>query len=119
MKLKTHYTILGRLMNNSRIEELEILCAEAYIVIGYLAERCGVFDNELVVKVMDNLSEHKVIHEDIIPFHIEDIDYPEFNNFMFSEEGCNLYSGINSSNISAKYFARQVWNAARKNYVKK
>jgi len=35
-----------------------------------------------------------------------------FEEFMFSEHGCDLHSKINCGDISAKRYAREVWQAA-------
>lgn len=59
-------------MNNSRIEELESLCSEAYLVIVALAFECDKFDNSQIVKILDNLSEHKLIHTDVLPLRVND-----------------------------------------------
>lgn len=55
------------------IAELEEICAEAYQVVGVLADRAGVFETSMAVsKVLDNLSEAKMIHKDILPFTLEE-----------------------------------------------
>lgn len=55
----------------SLAEENEILkriCAEAYQVVGVLADEAGRFNDDDVTKVMDNLSEQRLVHEDVLPF---------------------------------------------------
>lgn len=60
-------------MNADRIEILEILCAEAYQVIGVLANDLGRFDDEDVIQVLDNLSELGIVHE-TAPFEATKFD---------------------------------------------
>ena len=55
-----------------RIEELERICAEAYQVVGILADECGRFDDDHVIKIMDNLSQQELIHDDVLPFSCKD-----------------------------------------------
>jgi len=55
------------------IVELEEICAEAYQVVGILADKAGVFETSVAVsKVLDNLSETKMIHKDILPFSLDE-----------------------------------------------
>ena len=56
---------------NTRIEELEALCAEAYIVVGALLSAAGMFDTEAGQNVLDNLAEAKLIHKNVIPFTVK------------------------------------------------
>lgn len=51
-----------------RIEELEDVCAEAYQVVGALADKAKVFDSKPVTKALDNLSAAKRIHNTVLPF---------------------------------------------------
>ena len=51
-----------------RVDELEQVCAETYQVVGVLADEAGRFDDDDVIKVLDNLSEQRLVHEDVIPF---------------------------------------------------
>ncbi|MEG6183283.1 hypothetical protein UXP39_12570 [Enterobacter sichuanensis] len=46
------------------------VCADAYQVVGVMADALGIFDDEAVQKVMDNLSQQKLIHSDVLPFSI-------------------------------------------------
>lgn len=56
-----------------RITELEEICAEVYQVVGILADKAGVFETSVAVsKVLDNLSETKMIHKDILPFTLDE-----------------------------------------------
>lgn len=56
---------------DARIAELEELCGEAYQVVASLAYKAGIFEtSEQVGKVLDNLSECKFVHTDILPFTI-------------------------------------------------
>ena len=51
-------------------EDLPKVCAEAYQVVGVMAEALGVFDNESVQKCLDNLSQRKIIHNDVLPLSL-------------------------------------------------
>lgn len=48
--------------------ELQKICAEAYQVIGVLSNETGRFDDAKTVKILDNLSELKMIHNDVLPY---------------------------------------------------
>ena len=52
----------------AEIETLKIICAQAYQVVGILSDECSRFCDEQVIKMLDNLSEQKMIHEDVLPF---------------------------------------------------
>lgn len=49
---------------------LHTVCAEAYQVVGVMAEALGVFDDAAVQKVMDNLAQQKLVHCDVLPFSL-------------------------------------------------
>ncbi|EIP9221015.1 hypothetical protein LT875_002461 [Salmonella enterica] len=51
-----------------RIDELETVCAEAYQVVGTLACMADVFETDAVEKILDNLSEARIVHDDVLPF---------------------------------------------------
>lgn len=51
-----------------RIEELETVCAEAYQVVGALADKAEVFDKKPVTKALDNLCAGKCVHSTVLPF---------------------------------------------------
>ena len=53
----------------SSIADLERICAESYQVVGWLASECGLFDHEQVIKALDNLSEQRLVHDDVLPFN--------------------------------------------------
>lgn len=53
-------------------DEAEIVCAQCYQVIGYLADQLGVFDHPAVIKALDNASQARLVHEDVLPFYLED-----------------------------------------------
>ncbi len=55
-----------------RVEELEELCAEAYQVVGILAVECGRFGADDTDKILDNLSQLKMLHSDVLPFASKD-----------------------------------------------
>lgn len=62
----------SHLRAQERIAELEALCAEAYQVIGVLADEAGVFNTLPVIKILDNLSASQMIHKDVLPFTLEE-----------------------------------------------
>ncbi|WP_227013087.1 hypothetical protein [Enterobacter cloacae complex sp. P47BA] len=49
---------------------LPAVCAEAYQVVGVMAEALGVFDDAAIQKVMDNLAQQKLVHCDVLPFSL-------------------------------------------------
>lgn len=54
---------------NKRIKDLERICGETYQVVGSLAGDLGVFgSSEEVRKVLDNLSQQRLVHHDVLPF---------------------------------------------------
>ncbi|MGE0769863.1 MAG: hypothetical protein AB7L90_25775 [Hyphomicrobiaceae bacterium] len=59
----------------AEIGKLRRICAESYQVVGWLAEECGAFEHRQVQKALDNLAQHKLIHEDVLPFHPEDVTW--------------------------------------------
>jgi hypothetical protein len=52
----------------ARIDELERICAEVYQVVGILSDEAGRFDDDASIKAMDNLSQQRLVHEDVLPF---------------------------------------------------
>ncbi|WP_409520299.1 hypothetical protein [Pseudescherichia sp.] len=55
-------------------DEMEQVCAEAYQVVGLLADACGIFEtSEGVTKMLDNLSECRMVHSDILPFSVDSV----------------------------------------------
>lgn len=75
--LRTDYEIKGSLVDfvdyqTKRVTELESICVESYQVVGALVDAAGVFEtSEAVSKALDNLSEAKLVHEDVLPFAVE------------------------------------------------
>lgn len=51
-------------------EDVSTVLAEAYQVVGVMAEALGVFNDTAVQKVMDNLSQQKLVHADVLPFSL-------------------------------------------------
>ncbi|HBB9780290.1 TPA: DUF550 domain-containing protein [Escherichia coli] len=49
---------------------LSTVCAEAYQVVGVMADVLGVFGDAAVQKVLDNLSQQKLVHKDVLPFSL-------------------------------------------------
>jgi hypothetical protein len=44
------------------------VCAEAYQVVGALLDDLGIFATEAGAKIMDNLSQHRLVHRDVLPW---------------------------------------------------
>lgn len=51
-------------------DDLYTVCADAYQVFGVMADALGIFDDVAVQKVMDNLSQQKLVHSDVLPFSL-------------------------------------------------
>ncbi|MHA6356902.1 dATP/dGTP pyrophosphohydrolase domain-containing protein [Escherichia coli] len=49
---------------------LSTVCAEAYQVVGVMADALGVFGDAAVQNVLDNLSQQKLVHRDVLPFSL-------------------------------------------------
>lgn len=49
---------------------LSTVCAEAYQVVGVMADALGVFGDAAVQKVLDNLSQQKLVHRDVLPLSL-------------------------------------------------
>ncbi|MEX3160423.1 dATP/dGTP pyrophosphohydrolase domain-containing protein [Escherichia coli] len=49
---------------------LSTVCAEAYQVVEVMADALGVFGDAAVQKVLDNLSQQKLVHRDVLPFSL-------------------------------------------------
>lgn len=48
--------------------EAEMVCAEAYQVVGSLLSDLGLFETEAARKILDNLSEARMVHQDVLPW---------------------------------------------------
>jgi hypothetical protein len=48
--------------------EAEQVCAEAYQVVGSLLSDLGKFDTDEAEKILDNLSQAKLVHKDVLPW---------------------------------------------------
>lgn len=49
-------------------DEAQQVCAEAYQVVGILLDDTGQFETEHGTKILDNLSEHRQVHDDVLPW---------------------------------------------------
>jgi hypothetical protein len=47
------------------------VCGEAYQVVGSLLSDLGIFNTERARKILDNLSQHRMVHRDILPWPSE------------------------------------------------
>ena len=55
-------------MADDRVAELETICAELHVIIGALAAEAGVYDHPEVSKALDNASECRLVHKDLLPW---------------------------------------------------
>lgn len=55
----------------AEIEALRRICGEAYQCVGCLTEELGTSADEYVVKLMDNLSQMRLVHDDLLPFQLD------------------------------------------------
>ena len=53
-----------------RLADAEVVCSEAYQVMGILLWELGIFGTEQAVKILDNLAEHRPTHPDVLPWVI-------------------------------------------------
>lgn len=51
-----------------RVDELKRVCAELYQVIGALADYAGVWNHPDVIRAMDNASDGRLTHRDLLPW---------------------------------------------------
>lgn len=76
----------------TRIDELEMILAETYQVVGSLAESLGVFNELPVIKALDNLSAQAMVHKDVLPFGLVRVD-PRLVSFSDDMSTCTLNKG--------------------------
>jgi hypothetical protein len=50
------------------LEPAETVCGEAYVVVGSLLSDLDQFDTERATKILDNLCEHRMVHDDVLPW---------------------------------------------------
>lgn len=50
-----------------------LVCAELYQVIGYMALYYGITEHPDVQKALDNASQHKLVHKDLLPWPKQDL----------------------------------------------
>jgi 5'(3')-deoxyribonucleotidase len=82
---KPKQDVLSKLLTSSsdgaEVSEAELVCYETYAVMGGLLslldldERGELVDVEKITKLLDNLSEAKLIHKDVLPLIIEDMPH--------------------------------------------
>lgn len=49
-------------------EQMEMVLAQAYQVVGSLLEDVGAFDTEEATKILDNLSQMRLVHQNLLPW---------------------------------------------------
>lgn len=59
------------------IPDAERLLAEAYQVVGLLLSDLGQFESDHAEKILDNLSQMRVVHEDVLPWPSFSSEVPE------------------------------------------
>jgi hypothetical protein len=69
-QLRERDAIWAGMLEEARRErdEAQKVCAEAYQVVGSMLNDLGQFDTERAEKVLDNLSEHRMVHDDVLPW---------------------------------------------------
>lgn len=89
---------------------LSTVCAETYQVVGVMAEALGVFDSAEVQKVLDNLSQQKLVHSDVLPFSLPAVTPAPVVPGVATIE--STYPDVQTSWQDAKMYA-EGWNACR------
>lgn len=100
---------MGEQSHLSRIDELERILAEAYLVVGSLAEASGLFESPEVQKVLDNLSQQRLVHDDVLPFQASEyepepvlVSYAEdMSTCTLNAKGEEFYYNLSSTTRSA------------------
>lgn len=59
-----------------QVSDMSRICAESYQVVGALAEALNIFDDPCVIKALDNLSAQELVHEDVLPFSVDESAQP-------------------------------------------
>lgn len=67
------FAALASAAMHAKLDELALLCAEAYQVVGSLLYDVGAFDDDHAQKILDNLSQARRVHTDVLP-------WPTFTN---------------------------------------
>lgn len=62
----------------------ELVCAQAYQVVGSLLDDLGQFGTALADKILDNLSEARIVHDDVLP-------WPSFANVQPKHKECATF----------------------------
>jgi hypothetical protein len=50
------------------VDELRTICSEAYQVVGSLLSDLGKFETPEAEKILDNLSQQRLVHKDVLPW---------------------------------------------------
>lgn len=61
--------------------EAEQVCMQAYQVVGSMLSDLGQFNTERATKILDNLSQHRMVHEDVLP-------WPSFDKPVATTQMC-------------------------------
>jgi hypothetical protein len=56
------------------VNELQRICSEAYQVVGSLLSDLGKFDTPEAEKILDNLSQQRLVHDDVLPWPSYGVD---------------------------------------------
>lgn len=57
-----------------RQSEAEEVCDEAYQVVGALLDDLGMFETDEAKKILDNLSQARIVHKDVLPWKSADVN---------------------------------------------
>lgn len=56
--------------------EAQLVCWEAYQVVGSLLDSLGIFDTPEAEKILDNLAQARLVHRDVLPWTVQRKDTP-------------------------------------------
>lgn len=80
-----------------QMHQMATVCAETYQVVGALAAELNIFESDEIIHILDNLSEQKIVHGDILPFVMPAQQKcrptPEDKGKEFPKCTCWCYSG--------------------------
>lgn len=54
-------------------DHAQLVCAEAYCVMGDLAHTLRLWNGSKMEKIMDNLAAHRLVHKDVLPFTTREV----------------------------------------------
>jgi len=90
------------------VDEVRKVCAEAYQVVGSLLVDLGQFNTDRATKILDNLSEQRLVHDDVLPW--PSLQNPELAGALASLRHlyANLMGGAVRDEVAAKGIAKNL-----------